>query len=507
MKRYFIYLASALMMLSFYSCKKETPKPEPKPNPEPEKSKECKLISFVVKGGGTLEITGEIYEEDKVVELVYVPEEFAEFSNMTATVKISDKATISPDPATVKDFSKDQKFTITAEDGKTKAEWTVKPTLAKMTVKIAEKLKKPLSELGIENFAKFAGNAIAFCAADKFAGTNKVVYNLDGTKAGELNLTGMVANPTIVTLANDNKGRLVAAVGYNDDSYTTPCENANDIKSSNFWIWKDGWDKAPTKIYENPANVAMFMNVGGDFDNNMIMMAPSPARNCNFHTWVFENGVLQGGKWQWFKTGSADEAPALSQITAMQGPKAGENVCPMDGTKEGTFVWAHALPKITEAAGGWNRNGGSIVAKREGIEGTDNIHMRGTLWPDKLVAKEQHGGIWGFGNVEICANIKGFTFNGIDYVAVAHVGWQAAYFTVPDMTNSTEPATPNSTNGETKYLLKTQKVCDITGAVPSVAYVYDKSKDTGHVLALFSIGSDLSGIPHLVHYEITREKI
>ena len=498
MKKSFFYLASALMMLSIYSCKQETPAPKPAPTPEPEKSKECKLISFEVKGG-SLEIKGELYENDKVVELLYMPEDGEMLKDMTATVKISEKATIAPDPATVKDFSKDQKFTITAEDGETKAEWTVKPTLAKMKVEITEKMKKPLADIGIANFAKFAGNAIAFCAADKFAGTNKVVYNLDGTKAGDLNLTGMVANPTIVTLANDNKGRLIAAIGYKDEAYTEPCENANDIKSSNFWIWKDGWDKAPTKIYENGNNVAMFMNVGGDFDNNMIMMAPSPARNGNFHTWVFENGVLQGSKWQWFKTGYKDEAPALSQITAMQGSKAGENVCPMDGTKEGTFVWAHALPKVTVAEGGWDRNGGSVVAKRKGIDGTEDTHLRGTLFPDALVEKEQHGGIWGFGNVEICANIKGFTFNGIDYVAIAHVGWKAAYFTIPDMTNSTE--------GETKYLLRSQKILDIVGSVPSVAYVYDKSKDTGHVLALISIGTDSNGKPHLVHYEITRTKI
>lgn len=503
MKKSFIYLASALMMLSIYSCKQETPAPKPAPTPEPEKSKECKLISFEVKRG-SLEIKGELYENDKVVELLYVPEQGEMLKDMTATVKISEKATIAPDPATVKDFSIDQKFTITAEDGETKAEWTVKPTLAKMKVEITEKMKKPLADIGIANFAKFAGNAIAFCAADKFAGTNKVVYNLDGTKAGDLNLTGMVADPTIVTLANDNKGRLIAALGYKDEAYTEPCENANDIKSSNFWIWKDGWDKAPTKIYENNNNVAMFMNVGGDFDNNMIMMAPGPARNGHFHTWVFENGVLQGSKWEWFKTGKTESEGVIS---TMQGGwdgalcRAGENVCPMDGTKEGTFVWAHALPKQKKEDHGWGKdgNGGSIVAKREGIGGTEDTHLRGTLFSDGLVELIRHGGVWGFGNVAICANIKGFTFNGIDYVAIAHVGWQAAYFTIPDMTNSTE--------GETKYLLKSQKVCTITGSVPSVAYVYDKSKDTGHVLALFSIGTDLSGIPHLVHYEITRTKI
>lgn len=496
MKKYLLLLASALMLLSVAGCGKKEPQPKPEPNPEPpvEKSKECKLLSFSVKGD-KIEIKGELYNEDKVVELVYLAEELPLLANVTATATFSEKATIAPDPATVKDFTKDQVFTITAEDGKTTAKWTVKPVLAKMTVEINKVSSKKLSEMGVESFTKFAGNQIAFCAVDKYACANRTVLNLDGTKAGELNVSGMVANPTLVTLGNDNQGRLVATVGFKDKGYTTPCENANGIKSTQIWLWKDGWDKAPVKIYENPADVAMFMNVGGDWDNSMIVTAVSPGRNGNHHIWVFEKGVLNREKWEFFKTGF--ESESAPNLAALSGAGAGENVCPMDGTKEGTFVWAHALPLITPEQGGWNRCGGSVVATREGTTGTDK-HLRGTIWADKLVAKQQHGGIYEFGNIEICANIKGFTFNGEDYVAVTHVGWDKAYTTVINMTKSTDTVS--------EYLLRTQAT-PMTICMPAVAYVYDKAKDTGHLLVLYGAGNTETRDMAVTHYDLTRKKI
>lgn len=492
MNKYLLLIASIAMLFSLASCKGKE-QPDPKPEPQVEKSKDCKILSFSVKSD-QLELKGEVYNEDKVVELVYLAEELPLLVNVNASVTLSEKATIAPDPATVKDYSKDQSFTVTAEDGKTKATWTVKPVLARMTVEINKTWSKTLKELSVENFTKFAGNQIAFCTVDKYAGVNKVVYNLDGSKAGDLNVSGMVANPTLVTLGNDEEGRLVATAGFSDEGYATPCGHATTIKSTEIWIWKDGWDKAPAKIYENPADVAMFMNVGGNWDKNMIVTALAPSRNGSSHVWLFEKGVLNKGAWEFFKTGFESEATFIK--SELQGTSAGENVCSIDGTKEGTFVWAHALPLITEAEGGWNRCGGSVVATREGTKGTDK-HLKGTIWADKLAAKQQHGGIWEFGNIEICANIKGFNFNGEDYVAVGHVGWDKAYVTVINMAQSAE--------GDTKYLLRTQPT-PLAASMPSVAYVYDKAKDTGHVLVLFGVGQDTTD-PFMVLYDVTRKKM
>lgn len=493
MKKYFLLIASALMLLSFSSCTKEN-KEEDKNKKEPEKSKECKLLEFSVKGK-TCDIKGEIYDRDKVVELVYLAEQFTEFNDLTVKMKVSDKATVTPDPATVKDFTTDKVFTITAEDGITKAEWTVKAVEAKMVVSIEKKLDKELSELGIDNFAKFAGNVIAFCATDKFACANLGVYNMDGTKAGQLNVTGLGDNPTIVNLGNDVKGRLVATVGYqNKEDYTVPSTDATNINAMRVFIWKDGWDKAPLQIYQNPAKLALFMNVGGDFDNSMIIMAPGP-RNGSHHTWVFENGTLNGEKWAFFKTGYTTEANPVSNT--LQGVGAGENVCPIDGTKEGKFLFAHALPVVSAADGWHDRCAGSYVAARVGLDGEDKP-LKGTLWPDKLVSKEKHAGIWGYGNIEICASVKGFTFNGVDYAAIAHVGWAGAYFTLSDITNSTKD--------KTEYLLRTQAKA-MAAAMPSVGYVYDPTTDTGRIIVLFSIGTEKNAKPFIMQYDITRKKI
>ena len=76
--RFFAFLAAA-SLVAFAACEKEPAnedKPGDKPgteNPEPEvKSNACKLTALsLVAGGETIE--GFVYEEDKVVEVAYMP--------------------------------------------------------------------------------------------------------------------------------------------------------------------------------------------------------------------------------------------------------------------------------------------------------------------------------------------------------------------------------------------------------------------------------------------------
>ena len=54
-------------------------------------------------------------------------------TNLEATVKISAKASINPDPSTARDYTNPVKFTVTAEDGKTIKTYTVTVKLEQNT--------------------------------------------------------------------------------------------------------------------------------------------------------------------------------------------------------------------------------------------------------------------------------------------------------------------------------------------------------------------------------------
>lgn len=83
-------------------------------------------------------------------------------------------------------------------------------------------------------------------------------------------------------------------------------------------------------------------------------------------------------------------------------------------------------------------------------------------------------------------------------VAVFHVDWDKAHTTVIDMTPSAEE--------ETEYLLRIQ-VTPLNAGVPSVAYVYEAAKDTGHILVLYGVGTKDTADPFMTLFDVTRKKI
>ena len=102
----FAFMAAASLAMGFSaSCTKDNSGSE-----EPEKlSSEAKLLKFDVTGNGAagdVTIAGSLFEKDKVVELPYLPDDLVALAAATKVeYEISEKATIAPDPATVKDFS------------------------------------------------------------------------------------------------------------------------------------------------------------------------------------------------------------------------------------------------------------------------------------------------------------------------------------------------------------------------------------------------------------------
>ena len=201
-KSLFAILAAASLAVAFTACSKDKPEEGTKEEP---KSTEAKLIKFDVTGadvsGKTITIEGAMFEKDKIVELSYLPDGLAALKAATKVeYQISDKATIAPDPATVTDFSVENgvKFTVTAEDGVTKVEYTVVAKAAEFSVKTETVWDKTYGDLGIAAHP-FNTCGIAFSGRN-FVMSDCQVFDLDGKKDYTL---GVVMPDTVVVNGDD----------------------------------------------------------------------------------------------------------------------------------------------------------------------------------------------------------------------------------------------------------------------------------------------------------------
>ncbi len=466
-------LASALAF-AFTSCEKEPEQNDDpnKENQEPEKpvekSKEAKLLTFSLTAG-EVTIEGTVYEEDKVVEIVYLPEQAAALTNATAVATYSEKATISPDPAVAADYTVagGVKYTVTAEDGETAVEYTVEPVAATITVKCEPVWETP------KTFGDF--NLTSYSYSDgsvAFSGLNIVmhdlkVFDLDGNKVGDLNTTGL-PHTKLFSMSNDEKGVLVATIALDKDGAQTDVEDS--WAKSQLWAWKNGWDKAPEMIWKaDDGNVARYMSASGDLAGDYIITIISPGRGVNgamFHCFVGKGGqpLTDSGVWHAFNTTKPSNDGNWSQ-----------HLSAASGDPNGTFFYMDSMS-------GDNGVGVAYYA-RKGIDGED-VPLFGTVFAEGLVEEEAHGGSNQFGNYTV-AHARGFKYNGVEYVVAASCGWTVGYTTIV-------PADP-----EQPYLLRTQG--NSAGASkPSSAYIYDPATDTGHVIVVHANAL-------VQRYDITRQ--
>lgn len=293
--RFFAFLAAASMIALAASCNKE-PQPEPEPEPEPVvKSDACKLTALSLEAAGQ-SIEGFVYEEDKVVEVAYMPDQYAGLANATAKLTVSDKATVSPDPTVAADYTVEGgvKFTVTAEDGEHKAVYTVVLKEAEFNVKCQLVWQKTYGDLGVGT-ASFSQSNVGFSGTN-FVTRNLEVLDLTGAKVGTLNVEGVAAAGEegfgLACVTNDHAGHLVASVGVTADG--KPAPNSDSVVKSYIYVWKNGWDKAPEQFYyTDEGNVTLYMSAGGDLTADGIINVISPGRGATtmFHTFYTTAGA------------------------------------------------------------------------------------------------------------------------------------------------------------------------------------------------------------------------
>ena len=469
-KSLFAFLAAASLAVAFSACQKEEPKPEPQPEPTP-LSAEAKLLKFDVTGvnenGKTITIEGAVFEKEKVVELSYLPEDLPALKAATKVeYKISEKATIAPDPTTLTDFSVENgvKFTVTAEDGKTAVEYTVLAKAAQFNVKVSQIWNKTYGELQIAAHP-FYSSGIAFTGRN-FATADGSVFDLDGKKIGKLNFTGVPTSDqdkfVLIDMTNDVNGVLLATVGLTADGGVP--KRGDDIKTTKFYVWLDGWDKAPQLIRDQEYNFAQYISLAGDLRTKALLTYPAPQRGEDqmHHCILYTDMNWEKAAWKGPKTGLKSSDGCWGQQISFTEPDFNSTF----------FIW--------DSQG---NNLGSAFYARKGVDGT-NVPLFGTLWTDKIVAKEEHGGSNQYGNYSV-GHARAFKYDGKDYVIASSAGWASSYLTI-------QSSDPNE-----DYLLRSVSF-EAEESGPCSAYYYDV--ETGHGIVLYSAKSYF-----VTRYDIVKE--
>ena len=460
--RFFGILAVAAMLASSVACEKE-PETTPKPTPEekPELSTEAKLTALTLTAGDAT-FEGFVYETDKVVEITYLAEQLNLLKNATANVTVSAKATVSPDPTQARDYTVEGGvvYTVTAEDGTTKAEYKVELTEAVVEVRTTEVWKKTIATLGYAGHLQ-ADCGIAFCGEGLFALSDGSVYDLEGTKVGNLNVEGVVnaglEGFEFVCMTSDDNGNLVATVGYNAaGGCPVPGDGDDQIATSKVYAWVNGYDQKPYLVNEQPeGNNARYMSVAGDIKNGpsvLVLRSGSGNPTVNFHHFVTSTGMAEGyaGDWSFYTV-----------TTNGQDGCWGTQVSPA-AVNGAYFIW-------DSAPTGEDDNSTSYVYATDNTA-AELTALSGTITDDEILDAQYAG--WNglqFGNYSV-GHVRGFMYDGKAYVAASTSGWSQLYLTVV------------SADGE-EYLLRTQAF-DGGAAFGASAYWYDEATSTGYLVYL-----------------------
>lgn len=470
-----IFAGLALTALLAACNKEETPTT---PQEEP-KSTECKLTSFTVTSG-IVSIDGFIDPTAKTVEISYMPNEFEALKSATAEVKISDKATISPDPTVATDYTVEGgvQYTVTAEDGVTTSVYTVSVAAAEFKESANKIWSKTYGDLGLA-----ATNTnqcgVAFCDLEHFATSDFGVYDLDGNRVGELNVTGigLKENQQFRGMTNDDNGVLVA-LSIHDET-----EGEATVVRTRFWAWLDGYSAAPTLIYgpTDGGNEPGYMSVSGDVKGDFVLSFRTNAGAPQMHHVL----VFKGGKYF-----NGDETAATWYGPMIQHPGNdgcwGQMLSFFSGNPEDGFVcWDSATP--AELGGDGPNASSAFYVYNEGLSAfvtgtaTELALKGGVTWTNW----DADGRWFNYGNYST-GHVRAFVYNGQKYIVACSASWPNSWITIQKADNVAvdDPDTEDVDESESNFLLPTDIIEATPSTYPCSAYVYDPATGTGHVICL-----------------------
>lgn len=251
------------------------------------KSTACAIEEFSLPG---FSISGIINETTKTISLVSAED----LSSQLAEFKLSPHAMISPDPsATALNYNEDQKLTVTAHDGTTKAVYTVKKS---MPDKIAAGIrpgsakilfaKKLIADLGAP-----ANNHGGLAATRDY-----VVISTRDNQSIVINAkTGALLSPLNVSAIGGGLNNMYNTA--DDAGNVLVCNLAQN--AGTFKVWKVKLPSGTPELFINWTSnttlaVGRKFSVQGNIDGNAIITAPlHNGTGAQFARWKVVGGVLQ----------------------------------------------------------------------------------------------------------------------------------------------------------------------------------------------------------------------
>ena len=324
------------------------------------RSDKCAIHAFTVSPG---DLTGIIDEDNKTISLGT----FDNLSAVTAEVTLSPHATISPDPSQAHDFNTPFHFTVTADNGTSKADYTV---VKRVPQKIENGYRTGSEKLLFENDMTTLGVTSADAVHPTLASVGSfVVLNLGdgtapqyfkrstGTRVGTINLGAANASGAITS---DVAGNMIIA-NHADNGQTMNIYRTSDVT------------QAPQLLlsYNNALGVAIGdrLHVQGNLNTDAIITV-TPYGCQNAIRWTVHNGtvgapenILFNGVNAWGDQDAAAKVVARSANTA-----DGCFFSYYDSGNCPTYyapAWASPQGILTanSAGNGWGYNTGAIDAR------------------------------------------------------------------------------------------------------------------------------------------------
>lgn len=242
----------------------------------------CAIKSFMAKPG---DLNGVIDEDAKTISLVTAND----LSQMTADVVLDPHATIAPDPSVPHDFNSPFKFTVTADNGVDKTEYTVvkqiPPKIDNGYRKDSEKemFVNDMTTLGVSDPNSIhptlacIGNYVVLNLGD--GSSPQYFRKATGSKVGTINLGDAKASGAITS---DNAGNMLIC-NFAESGQTLNIYKTNDV------------EKTPVKLisYNNQLGVGIGarLHVQGDLNGNAIITA-TPYSCTNAIRWIVKDGKV-----------------------------------------------------------------------------------------------------------------------------------------------------------------------------------------------------------------------
>lgn len=480
MRKLLLFVSAIAVSFAFFSCNGEKePVPEDKSkdpvnssdDPAPDtKSNKCDILTFSVLAGET-EVKGDVSAPEKKVVLPYYPEDAEAMTSAKAVYTLSDGATISPDPAKeAMDYTKDLKFTITAEDGTTSKEYTVSSREYMVTLSLQKvwSESKTLNQLKVvPSVLEYNTQQFAFVGTDKFVAPDLQVFDLDGNKVGVMNTVGIPSGWVPTSITNDKNGVVLACFAGGDKVCL------DDVNEGGIYVWIDGYDKAPEELWSisSSENNSLFpaggnrdffeLKVGGEMSGDFLVTT------YHFLEYQPEPGTgsyPEHGMFNFFSGRDGDLDDVFHEVAHTCHDAGDGNVwqalIPVSADRDGLFVVCDSNPRV-----------GMTFFVQEGVaQPSSDLPLYGTLTAE-IVGEEGAEGVQNYGNYSVGDGAV-FRFHGVDYLFAASTHWHGQYMTVQTLDPTDDP----------HFIYETNEIGWIDENRVSAAAVVDPESDTVKLL-------------------------